>query len=174
MPPITSNTRAERSPGSGAKRTTGRSTNPHPMTSSNKNIRQVRLRWSGHDLVFHGGADDGPQITVDGGSKEGPAPMQLLLLSVAGCMGIDIKMILEKSRVPLEQIDIEAIGERAEDAPRRYLKIEFVCHVGGPTPADADKVRRAVELSRDKYCSVLHSLDPAMHVEVRVAELDDT
>jgi uncharacterized OsmC-like protein len=70
------------------------------MTSSNKNIRQVRLRWSGEDLLFHGGADGGPQIAVDGGSKEGPAPMQLLLLAVAGCMGIDIKMILEKSRVP--------------------------------------------------------------------------
>jgi putative redox protein len=144
------------------------------MTSSNKNIRQVRLRWSGEDLRFHGGADGGPQIAVDGGSKEGPAPMQLLLLAAAGCMGIDIKMILEKSRVPLERIEIEAIGERAEEAPRRYLKIEFVCRVEGPAAGDADKVQRAVDLSKDKYCSVLHSLDPAMDIAIRIADFDDS
>jgi putative redox protein len=123
--------------------------------------------------VFQGGADGGPQVTVDGGSKAGPAPMQLLLLSIAGCMGIDIQMILEKSRVPLNRLEIEAIGERAEEAPRRYLKLELVCRVDGPAPGDADKVRRAVELSRDKYCSVLHSLDPAMHIDVRIAAFDE-
>jgi putative redox protein len=143
------------------------------MTSSNRNIRRVRLRWTGEDLVFHGGADDGPQVTIDGGSKAGPAPMQILLLSVAACMGIDIKMILEKSRVPFEQLEIEAIGERAEEPPRRYLKVDLVCHVAGPGPEDADKVLRAVELSRDKYCSVLHSLDPGMDIAVRVAALEN-
>lgn len=99
--------------------------------------------------------------------------MQMLLLSVAACMGIDIKMILEKSRVPLEQLEIETIGERAEEPPRRYLKVEIVCRVAGPAPEDADKVRRAVDLSKDKYCSVLHSLDPAMHIDVRIATLEN-
>ncbi|MDZ7780864.1 MAG: OsmC family protein [Gemmatimonadota bacterium] len=138
------------------------------MTSSNENLRQIRLRWSGDGLVFRGGPDGGPEVVVDGGADQGPAPMQQLLLAVAGCMGIDIKMILEKSRVPMDGLEIEAIGERAEEAPRRYVRLELVCRVKGPGPEDAEKVLRAVELSRDKYCSVLHSLDPSMDVTVTV------
>lgn len=144
------------------------------MTSStDRNIRRVRLRWTGQDLVFRGGAEGGPEVIVDGSSAQGAGPMQMLLLAVAGCMGIDIKMILEKSRVPLEGLEIEVVGERAPEPPRRYLRIDLVCHVTGPTPDDADKVRRAVDLSRDKYCSVLHSLDPATVIDVRVAGLDE-
>lgn len=142
--------------------------NHHLMTSSNKNIRRVRLSWAGEDLVFRGGPEEGPVVTVDGSGKEGAAPMNLLLLSLAGCMGIDIKMILEKSRVPLEGIEIDVVGERAPEAPRRYLSIELVCRVSGPAAVDIAKVVRAVELSRDKYCSVLHSLDPATDIQVRV------
>lgn len=142
--------------------------NHRPMTSSNKNIRSIRLAWAGEDLVFRGGPEEGPVVTVDGSGKEGAAPMNLLLLSLAGCMGIDVKMILEKSRVPLEGIEIEVVGERAPEAPRRYLSIELVCRVEGPAAGDIDKVVRAVELSRDKYCSVLHSLDPGTDIRVRV------
>lgn len=142
--------------------------NHHLMTSSNKNLRRVRLAWAGDDLVFHGGPEEGPLVTMDGNGKEGAAPMNLLLLSLAGCMGIDIKMILEKSRVPLEGIEIDVVGERAPEPPRRYLSIELVCRVQGPTAVDVAKVVRAVELSRDKYCSVLHSLDPATDIQVRV------
>ena len=138
------------------------------MTSSNKNIRRVRLEWAGEDRVFRGGAEGGPVVTVDGGSKEGASPMQLLLLSLAGCMGIDIKMILEKSRVPFEGLVIDVEGERAPEAPRRYLRIDMVCRVSGPAAEHADKVQRAVDLSKDKYCSVLHSLDPATDIRVRL------
>lgn len=138
------------------------------MTSSNKNLRHVRLEWSGEDLLFKGGAEDGPVVTVDGGSKEGASPMQLLLLALAGCMGIDIKMILEKSRVPLEGLVIDMEGERAPEPPRRYVRVDMTCRIDGPGPEHADKVQRAVDLSKDKYCSVLHSLDPATEIRVRV------
>lgn len=112
-------------------------------------------------------------VTVDGGSKEGASPMQLLLLSLAGCMGIDIKMILEKSRVPLEGLVIDVEGERAPEAPRRYIRIDMTCRIEGPTAEHADKVQRAVDLSKDKYCSVLHSLDPATDIRVRVDSAGD-
>jgi len=121
-------------------------------------------------MVFRGGPAGGVETVVDGSAKEGLAPMQLLLLSVAGCMAIDIRMILEKSRVPLTGLEIDAVGARADEPPRRYERVELVCHVQGPRPEDAEKVRRAVELSRDTYCSVLHTLDPEMKIEVRVAD----
>lgn len=144
----------------------------YSMNASNKNIRRVRMRWSGQGNLFHGGPEGGPSIPIDGSAVEGPAPMQLLLLSAAGCMAVDIRMILEKSRVPLSDLEIEVIGERAEEPPRKYVRIEMICHLEGPGPEDDAKVQRAIDLSRDKYCSVIHTLDPSIDLKVRVATPD--
>jgi putative redox protein len=83
-------------------------------------------------------------------------------------MAIDVCMILEKSRVPLDSLEVEAIGVRATEAPRRYESIELVYRLGGPAEGDRARVDRAIELSRDKYCSVLHTLDPALEIDIRV------
>ena len=136
------------------------------MTSSNK--RSVQLRWAGEGLVFRGGADSGPELTIDGDGSEGASPMQLLLLSLAGCMGVDVVLILQKSRVPLEALDVEVIGERAESEPRKFVSIELVYRVRGPGPEHESKLQRASDLSRDKYCSVLHSLHPEIDFAIRV------
>ena len=131
-------------------------------------VRQVRLDWAGEGLVFRGGPDGGPEVVVDGDSQQGLAPMQLLLASLAGCMAIDVRMILEKSRVPLEALEMEAIGTRASEVPKRFLAIELVYRLRGPEPEHQEKVERAIELSRVKYCSVLHTLDPGIELGVRV------
>jgi len=135
---------------------------------SSSNLRSVTLRWAGEGLVFRGGAEDGPEVTVDSDGEEGPSPMQLLLLSLAGCMGVDVRMILEKSRVPVESLAVEVVGERAETEPQRFLSIQLTYRLSGPAPEHESRLRRAIDLSRDKYCSVLHSLDPAMEVAVRI------
>lgn len=132
------------------------------------NVRQVRLKWTGEGLVFRGGPDGGPQITIDSNTEQGPSSTHTLLLALAGCMAIDVKMILEKSRVPLESIEVEAVGVRAETPPRRFVSIVLTYFVRGPGKEDEKKVQRALDLSRDKYCSVLHSLDPAIEIELRV------
>lgn len=137
------------------------------MSSSN-NIRTVELRWTGEDLVFHGTNPQGAEVIVDSASKQGASPMQLLLLSVAGCMGIDVKLILDKSRVPLETMVVRVTGERALSDPKKFEKIELVYELSGPAEADQAKLQRAIDLSREKYCSVLHTLDPAIEVEIRV------
>ena len=136
------------------------------MTASN--IRQVRLDWTGEGLAFRGGKEGGVEVGVDSSGEIGPSPMELLLLSVAGCMAIDILMILEKSRVPVDSLALDAIGVRAEVVPKRYASVKLVCHVSGPSEEDESKVVRAVELSRDKYCSVLHTLDPQIEFEIQV------
>lgn len=118
--------------------------------------------------MFRGGPDNGPQVTVDSAAEQGLSPTHLLLTALAGCMAVDVKVILEKSRVPLESIEVEAIGERADTIPRRFRSIELVYYVKGPGKEHEKKVQRALDLSRDKYCSVLHSLDPTIQLELRV------
>jgi putative redox protein len=132
------------------------------------NVRQVRLRWAGEGLVFRGGPDGCPSVTVDSNGEQGPSPTHFLLLALAGCMGVDVKTILEKSRVPVESIEVQAVGERAESAPRRFLAITLTYEVRGPEAEHEARLQRAIELSRDKYCSVLHSLDPGIKIDIRV------
>ena len=135
------------------------------------NVRQVRVRWTGEGLAFEGGPEGGPSIVVDSDLERGPSPTHLLLLALAGCMGVDVKMILEKSRVPLESIEVEAVGVRAEEAPRRFLRITLRYELRGPEAEHEPRIQRALDLSRDKYCSVLHSLDPEIEIDLEVNRL---
>lgn len=135
--------------------------------SATRSTPKVRLRWT-DGLTFVGGAEGGPQITTASGGGEGPSPTQLLLLSLAGCMGVDVRDILAKSRVPVESLEVEVEGDRAEEPPRKFLAIRLTYRVRGPTDEDQSKLERAVQLSRDKYCSVLHTLHPDLDLDVRI------
>jgi putative redox protein len=129
---------------------------------------EVHLRWRGDGLVFLGGAPGGPEITLDSEGKAGPSPTQVLLLALAGCMGVDVRMILEKSRVPLESLDVRIEADRVEEPPRRFHAIRLTYLLRGPREEDRPKVDRAIALSREKYCSVLHTLRPDVGLDVRV------
>ena len=129
---------------------------------------RVQLQWTGQGLHFHGGAPDRPQAMVDGHSKLAASPVDTLLLAVAGCMGADVVDILAKSRVQLDSLRIEVVGERAEEHPRRLTGLQIVFRLVGPAPTDGAKVQRAIDLSRDKYCSVLHSLRSDLDLEIKI------
>lgn len=132
----------------------------------------VRLRWTGQDLVFRGGAEGGPELVLDSARQAGVSPVQALLLSLAGCMAIDVKLILDKGRVPVESLEVEASGDRAESAPRRLTAVRLTYRLRGPSEEHAGRLQRAVDLSRDKYCSVLHSLDPDLELSIRILRAD--
>ena len=118
--------------------------------------------------MFSGAAEGGPSITVDSSGAAGPSPTQLLLLSLAGCMGVDIRLILEKSRVPVRAIEVTIEGDRAASEPRKFEALRLVCRVDGPVAEDQKKMDRALQLSRDKYCSVLHTLRSDLELDMRI------
>ena len=110
-------------------------------------------------LQFAGSEPGGPAITVDGDNVTGPGPMLTLLLAAAACSGSDVVLILEKMRVNLRELRIEIAGTRREEEPRRYVAIHLDYHLGAEG-IDPVKARRAIDLSLEKYCSVIHSLAP--------------
>jgi putative redox protein len=122
----------------------------------------VALEWKG-GLRFAGAAAGG-ELVVDGDSAAGPSPVQLLAFAVAGCMAADLVHILERSRVPPRGVRVNFTGERAERDPRRFVRIGLRFDVSGDVPAD--KVERALALSRETYCSVWHSLRPDVELQV--------
>lgn len=127
--------------------------------------KQVRLAWTGSGLVFDGGPVGGPQIIVDGDSATGPSPMELVLLAVAACMAIDVRVILRKGRVHFDSLDVEAEGGRRANPPRHYESLRLVFRVTGVAREHWPRVERAIELSREKYCSVMFSLRQDIPIE---------
>jgi putative redox protein len=114
------------------------------------------LVWAG-ELKF--GATSGPSaIVVDSDGVAGPSPMQLLAEALAGCMAVDVVLILTKGRHPLKSLRVSFAGERALQPPKRFVSATLAFHIGGDVPAAA--VERAIDLSRQTYCSVWHSLNP--------------
>jgi putative redox protein len=93
--------------------------------------------------------------------------MLTLLLAVAGCSAADVVVILEKMRVGLTHLAIEVEGVRRETDPRRYDALHIRYTMQGEA-LDAAKAERAVDLSIEKYCSVLHSLAPDIAISFDV------
>ena len=129
--------------------------------------KQVRLTWE-EGLRFIGGQLNGPSITIDGDNAAGPGPMVTLLLAAAGCTGSDVVLILKKMRVPFDELQIDVSGVRREEEPRRFVSIHFEYRITGPG-IDAEKARRAIDLSVEKYCSVIHSLAPDLAITYALA-----
>jgi putative redox protein len=119
-------------------------------------------------MEYSGAGESGPAILLDGKSVKGPGPMDQLLLALAGCMAIDIQVILERSRVPMTGLEVEVVGDRAQSHPKRYTNIRLIYRVAGPMEEHQAKLERAVTLSRETFCSVLHSLRPDIEFETEV------
>jgi putative redox protein len=112
------------------------------------------LTWQG-DLKFRA-ATPRTEITLDSDSTAGPSPPEALAMALAGCMAIDVADIVIKGRHTLAALEVKLIGDRRADPPSRFLSFNIHFIVGGVVPDHA--IQRAIDLSREKYCSVWHSL----------------
>jgi putative redox protein len=129
---------------------------------------QVEARWEEEGLRFEAMGRSGVPVLVDGDGAAGPSPVETLLVGLAACMGADVVEILAKMRVPLAGLTVRAEGDRRPEAPRRYTAIRLTYRASGVPEDDEAKLQRAVDLSRDAYCSVLHSLRPDIDLSIRI------
>ena len=127
----------------------------------------IDLTWKG-GLVFEGTTAHAGMV-LDSEGKAGPSPVQALAFGLAGCMAMDVASILAKGRLDVRGIKAHLVADRAEDHPKRFVKIDLKLTVEGDVPED--KVERAMALSREKYCSVWHSMreDIAFRTSFEVA-----
>jgi len=127
-----------------------------------------RVSWT-EDLTFKGSTPEGLDITMDassefGGNGRGPRPVELLLLGLGGCTGMDVMSILKKKRADVKSLDIEIESERSTEHPKIFTKIEVKYIFGGNDLKESD-INRAVELSTEKYCVVGSMLKKACSIE---------
>lgn len=98
-------------------------------------------------------SQDDHVIHVDGNKEKGFSPKALLLSGVAACSGIDVVDILEKMRVSFSDFEIETYAEQTEEHPRVFKDINIIFKIA-TSRENEDKIRKAIDLSLDKYCGV--------------------
>ena len=117
-------------------------------------LTTATLTWT-KELQFdaHSGQAD---LVIDSRGVAGPSPVEALAVAVAGCMAVDVVDIVTKGRHPIEGLRVALTAERAPEPPRRFVKVDLHFTVTGEVPMAA--LERAVQLSKDKYCSVWQSM----------------
>jgi len=116
----------------------------------------AKVEWS-RQLRFRGTNAHGKSLVIDAtdanGHPAGVTPMELLLMALGGCAGIDIVTILKKQRQNLTRFTMSLTGHRRLEPPRYYERIHVEYALKG-TNLDERKIQRAIQLSEKKYCSV--------------------
>jgi len=112
------------------------------------------LTWIG--ALRFAAALNNSSLTLDSAGTAGPSPVDALAAALAGCMATDVTDIIVKARHPLRALKSHLVAERADTDPRRFVRVTLHFTIEGEVPAHA--VERAIALSRDKYCSVWHSM----------------
>lgn len=108
-------------------------------------------------INFLGKSDSGHWVVLDGpsefgGSEAGSSPMELVLIALGGCTGMDVASLLDKMRVEYDDLRLEVSAERKDEHPKIFTKIHITYRIGGDV--SEDKVEKAIEKSQNKYCSV--------------------
>lgn len=120
---------------------------------------ECTVRWTGTDagMSFIAETGSGHAVVMDGapeagGRNLGPRPMEMLLAGTGGCTAFDVVMILKKGRHAVSGCEVSLSAERADNDPKVFTKIHFHYRVKG-RQLKAEAVARAIELSKEKYCS---------------------
>ena len=119
-------------------------------------ITTVGKANSNHWIVMDGGEQFG-------GSKAASTPMELLLMSLAGCTSADVISIIDKMRLNYNKYEVLVSAERAEEHPKVYTKIHIDYYIFGEDIKE-ESFKRAIELSQEKYCSISAMLNKAVDI----------
>lgn len=114
-------------------------------------------------LQFVGQADSGHAVVMDGdvevgGKNTGSRPMEMLLMGIGGCSGMDVISILKKKKENVTGLEIRVKGQKAENYPKKFTDINLEFIITGKNVSE-EAVKKAVELSMEKYCSVKATLE---------------
>ena len=134
-------------------------------------MQTASIQWIGEEK-FVATSPSGHAITVDSDrtSNKAPGPMELVLMALGACTGTDVVSILKKKRQKLESLEVICSGERASEPPTVWIKLEVLYRLRGVL--DEAAVKRAIELSEQKYCSVSAMLAKTAKITFEIEYVD--
>lgn len=133
------------------------------------------IKWRGK-MLFEGISPFGHSILMDakpevGGEDKGPQPMEVLLLALGGCTGMDVISILNKMRQKVKYFKIKISSKRAKEHPKVYTEINLLYEFKGEN-LEYEKVKKAVDLSQNKYCSISAMLRKSAKINYEIKILE--
>jgi putative redox protein len=126
----------------------------------------VTTHWK-EKLQFEALQENAGSVRMDGQLQAGISPKALLLAGLAGCSAVDVVEILEKMRVPFSALTVVSAAEQTAEHPRVFTDIDLVYKLT-TDPANEDKVKKAIDLSLEKYCGVAAMLRKNSTIHYRV------
>ncbi|AEF93049.1 OsmC family protein [Desulfotomaculum nigrificans CO-1-SRB] len=134
-------------------------------------MSKVQVSWEGN-MKFVGTDETGFKIPMDaaaiyGGQNQGVRPMELMLMSLGGCTGIEVGHILNKMRVKFDSLNIEVTGERVNDHPKVFSTIHVIYRFTGEN-IPVEKVMKALQLAEQVYCSAANMLNKVAKITYAV------
>ncbi len=127
----------------------------------------IKLTWK-ENMLFEGVGPSGHKVVMDaapgvGGEDSAARPLELMLIALGGCTGMDVVSILRKMRTSPRSLEISVQAQRADEHPKAVHRahISYKAH-GVPE----ENLRKAVDLSHERYCSVSHSLRAELETSV--------
>lgn len=123
--------------------------------------KDARVVWK-QGMAFDGDGWSGHTVAIDDGPS-GMSPIELLLISLAGCTAMDIVMILEKQHQLLTGLEVRAHAIRRDEYPRIFTDIHLEYRVEG-AQVDPNALEKAIQLSEEKYCTVMGMLNQAARI----------
>ncbi|MDN5343958.1 MAG: putative redox protein [Clostridia bacterium] len=129
---------------------------------------KVTVNWTGK-MQFAGDDGAGHRVAMDaspiyGGENQGTRPMELMLMALGGCTGIEVTHILQKMRVNFDGLTISVTGERAADHPKIFTSMKVVYEFRGAS-IPPDKIAHAIQLADEVYCSAANMMKAAGRIE---------
>ncbi|MCS7243265.1 MAG: OsmC family protein [Candidatus Calescibacterium sp.] len=126
----------------------------------NEGLRFIGVTESNHAIILDSKKDVG-------GFESAPTPMEILSIALMGCTAMDVISILKKMRQEVEDFRIFFEGQRKEEHPKIFTKIKLIYQFRGKN-LSYENIRKAVELSQEKYCSVSHMLKKSTEIEYEI------
>jgi putative redox protein len=135
----------------------------------------INVQWRG-DMTFEAEVDE-HKVVFDarpeaGGKNKGASPKPFLMASLAGCTGMDVVSILKKMKVDLVDFNVKVEGIVTDEHPKRYTAMHVIYEFSGNN-LSYDKIKHACELSQEKYCGVIATLNKAVEIsyDIKIKEL---
>jgi len=129
-------------------------------------MQTATIKWAGKER-FEALGPSGHTVLMDSDreSNSGPGPMEMLLMALGACTATDVVIILEKKRQKLHSLEVVCSGERAPDPPKVWATLDVLFRVRGEV--DENALKHAIELTREKYCSVAAMLNKTAKISWR-------
>jgi putative redox protein len=129
-------------------------------------MQTASVKWIGEQR-FSATSPSGHRVAFDSDreTNTAPGPMEMVLMALGACTATDVVIILEKKRQKIESLEVICSGERAKEPPTVWVKLDVLFRVRGPV--DAGALKHAIELTKEKYCSVAAMLKKTADIHWR-------